>query len=75
MAEDDDRRARAEARRARIVLRKTRLGDEVDLHPVRGGEAVALAARVSLAAWSMSGRPLPREPRGEVQVRFVRRSS
>lgn len=42
-----------------MVIARGNLGDDVDLVPTRGGEAVALAARVSAAAWTAAGRSLP----------------
>jgi hypothetical protein len=58
-----------------MVITRGRLGDDVDLVPVRGGEAVALAARLSAAAWSISGRPLPGPRRKPVVVQFKRRDT
>ena len=56
-----------------MVIVKGRVGDEVDLHPVFGAEAVALTARLSAAAWSLGGHALPpRWPRPLV-VEFRRR--
>ena len=72
---DEARRARAAERRGRIVLRKTHLGDEVDLDPIRGVEAMALAAQLSLHAWSMAGQPPPAPTGGRETVRFVRRDT
>ena len=73
--EDRARRARAEARRTGIVVARGRLGDEVDLVPVRGAEAVALAVRLSEAAWLMSGRPLPAPRQKPVAIELRRRKS
>jgi hypothetical protein len=53
-----DRRARAEARTARVVLRRTQLRSaEVDLSPLRGTEAVSLVT---------SGRPTGRKDAADV---------
>jgi hypothetical protein len=53
------RAARAAQRRGRMVIRKTRLGaDDVDITPIRGLEAMALTAELSIAAWGLSGRPV-----------------
>jgi hypothetical protein len=75
-AEEQARRRRAEERRSRIILVKGRVSDrEIDLSPVRGGDAVSLAARISLHAWSMSGGTLTSLVRAELPVRFVPRGS
>ncbi len=69
-----DRRARAEARRARVILRKSRLqATEEDLTPVRGVEAVSLVHRLTREAWSLSGMPEPSYTRAETPWRFVPR--
>jgi hypothetical protein len=73
---DADRRARAEARRGRIVLRKARLqAVEEDLSPVRGAEAVSLVHRLTREAWSLSGKPEPAYSRRETPWRFVPRAA
>jgi hypothetical protein len=65
---------RAAARRRELVLRKTDLrGAEGDLHPVHGAEAVSLLTRLSLEAWSMSGRSTPAYTRAATEYRFVPR--
>lgn len=71
---DEERRARADARRASMVLRRSRLGDEVDLSPVYGVDAIALATRLSAESWAMTGLPEPVLARRELPVRFVRRA-
>jgi len=71
---DEERRARADARRATMTLRRGRLGDEeVDFSPVFGAEAIALATRLSSESWAMSGLPDPVIARRDLPVRFVRR--
>ncbi|MBN8611091.1 MAG: hypothetical protein J0L92_10930 [Deltaproteobacteria bacterium] len=67
--EDAARAARAEARRGRVLLRKTRLGDEVDPWPVRGADAVSLSTQ----AHGLGDAALLRRTEGPVVVRFVRR--
>jgi len=62
------RRARAEARSATVVLRKTQLGDERDLSPARGLEGMILAAELTRAAWSMASHPPPPASPREVVV-------
>ncbi len=42
-----------------MVIARGRLGDDVDLVPICGADAFALAVRISEAAWSMAGRALP----------------
>jgi len=70
---DAERKARAKARRARITLHKALLGAvEHDLSPISGPAAVSLVHRLSLEAWSLSGRQLPSYTRAEIPVRFVR---
>lgn len=67
-----ERRARAEARRARVVLRKSRLqATEADLSPVLGAEAVALACLLTHEAWSLAGLEEPSYTRPETPYRFV----
>jgi hypothetical protein len=69
---DVERRRRAEARRGRTILRKTRLlRREHDLNSLRGPEAVALVARLTAESWSLSGRELPSYTRDTIPVRFV----
>jgi hypothetical protein len=70
---DDDRAARAEARRVTMTVRKTTLDDDTDDDDVRGEAAMALTARLSLAAWSLTGEPAPTSGR-RVVVRFVPRT-
>jgi hypothetical protein len=71
---DEEVRAPADARRASVVLRRRRLGDEVDLCPVYGVDASALATRLSAESWAMTGRPDPVLARYDLPVRFVRRA-
>ncbi len=73
---DDDagaRRRRAEARRARMTIRRTTIDDDSDPHPVYGAEAISLTTQLSRMAWSLSGRPFPQYTRAEMPVRFVPR--
>jgi hypothetical protein len=73
---DDERRARAEARRARLVVRKSRLQElEDDLSPLRGVEALSLVYRLTREAWALSGRQEPGYSRRETPCRFVSRQS
>jgi hypothetical protein len=70
---DDERKARAEARRLRAVLRKDTLqAREHDFDPVFGSAAVSLLTRLSDESWSLSGLPWPSYARQEVPCRFVR---
>jgi hypothetical protein len=69
---DTERKSRAERRRKAAVIRRYRFGDdEVDLFPVRGDLAISLAARISLEAWSLSGRDWPDYRRSETPYCFV----
>ncbi|MCG8461431.1 MAG: hypothetical protein MI919_34550 [Holophagales bacterium] len=69
---DDLRRERARIRRRRATLRKSRLGDgEVDLHRLRGAEALSLLTRLTQESWSLSGKPKPSYRRSEIPCRFV----
>ena len=68
-----DGERRAHARRGRMSLRKTRLGEpEVDLSPVFGAEAVSLVHRLTRMSDSLAGRPLPAHPRAQIPCQFVR---
>ena len=70
---DRARQQRAEARRRLATVRKTTLGAaDADLGDVRGEEGIALAARLTRAAWSLSGAPWPRYARSETPYVFVR---
>jgi hypothetical protein len=69
-----DAEKRAQARRARMTLRKARLGDpEVDLDPVFGAEAISLVHRLTLMSYGLAGKPLPAHARAELPYRFVPR--
>lgn len=71
----EEREARARARAGRIHLHKTRLGEERDLSPVFGDDAVSLLTTLTTEAWALSGRPMPELPRAELPVRFVPRGT
>jgi hypothetical protein len=76
MGKDSDRarRERAEARRARAVLRRTHLSAvEADLYPLRGPEAISLVTRLSRESWLLGGRPFPEYRREDAPIRFVPR--
>lgn len=69
---DAARRERAEARRARAVLRKSRLGPfEADLSPVSGAEALSLVHRFTVESWALSRREQPTYTRDQIPWRFV----
>ena len=71
-----DAERRAQARRARVTLRKSHLGDpEADAIPVFGAEAVSLVHRLTRMSYSLAGHPLPVRARSEVRCRFVRRGA
>lgn len=70
---DDERRARADARRLRAVLHKGTLqAREHDLDPISGAAALSLVTRLTAESWSLSGLPWPSYSRHEVPHRFVR---
>ena len=58
-AEEEAQRLRAAARRERVTLTKTRLGEQSADQPLVGRAAIELAAELSLAAWAISGSALP----------------
>jgi hypothetical protein len=69
-----DRRARAEARRPRVILRKSTLrAAEEDLSLVFGAEAVSLVHRLTRESWSLAGFQEPSYTRPETPYRFVPR--
>jgi hypothetical protein len=71
---DVERRARAEARLARTVLRKGVVGErEYDFSPVRGEAAVSLVERLTLEGWTEAGFELPTYSRSETVYRFAPR--
>jgi len=69
--DDHERGARAEARRGRIVLRKTTLGEETPSLEGTPEERVALAVALTRAAWAMSGAPWPDPGASRRVFRFV----
>lgn len=72
MESQDGRRARAEARRQKAILRRGTLqADEPDLSPVSGPLALTLVTRLTLESWSLSGRAVPTYGRDTVPYRFV----
>jgi hypothetical protein len=69
---DESRRQRAEARKARIILHKTRLANrERDLSPIRGAEALTLASQLTRESYRLAGIPEPQYARREIPCRFV----
>ena len=70
---DEERRARAEARRLRAVLRKGTLqAHEHDLDPISGPSALSLVMRLTNESWTLAGLPWPSYARREIPCRFVR---
>lgn len=66
------RRARAQGRQARAILRKTRLqAEEADLSPIRGAEAISLLSRLTREGWELAGLDEPTYTRDEIPCRFV----
>ncbi|NOU27971.1 MAG: hypothetical protein HOO96_08705 [Polyangiaceae bacterium] len=75
MGADDDeqqRQLRAEARRARMTVVRTRLGHEPAEPGPFGLEGMILAAKLSFAAVAFAGQPVARTPRTAIEVRWVR---
>jgi len=71
---DADRRERAEARRARVTLHRSKLERrERDLNPVWGAEAISLVTQLTRESWSAAGLEFPSYTRAETPVRFVPR--
>lgn len=70
---DPDRMARAAQRARTITIRKTTVGDEQDLSPLRGAEAISLATQLSREAFSLAGHSPPAYDREHIPVRFVPR--
>lgn len=69
---DLSRRARADDRRRRANLRRTRLElDEPDPNPTRGAEALSLVTNLTRESWALAGRELPTYARHEIPCRFV----
>jgi hypothetical protein len=68
------RRARAQTRSGRIVLRKGRLQpQEADLSPIDGPDAIALVETLTAESWSLAGKDVPSYTRDGIPCRFVPR--
>lgn len=74
-ASDEDRRRRAAERRSRVVLRRSSLGEERDLSPICGAEAVSLVATLTREAWALGGLPMPDYGRHQTPLCIVPFSS
>jgi hypothetical protein len=73
---DSERRRRAELRRGRATLYKSRLtSSHEDPTPIFGAEAVALVQRLTAESWSLSGQAIPAYSRAQTPWRFVPRRS
>ena len=72
---DEARRARAEARRGRIVIQRAGLGTEVTSLEGTPSERVATAVALTRAAWAMTGNPWPESGAARTTVRFVPRGA
>lgn len=69
---DAERRKRAAARAARMILHKGESSAPgSDPAPLTPEQAVSLVHELTLAAWSLAGRPLPRYTRDTIPVRIV----
>lgn len=72
--DDNERRRRAQIRRGRATLHKTRLeASHEDPNPIFGAEAVALVQRLTEESWALSGQLVPTYSRAEIPWRFVPR--
>jgi hypothetical protein len=76
---NDSEQARAARALERSETMQVRLeprhpGQEHDFNPVTGAAAVALAAKLSRSAWTLSGHPLPNYTRGTMPVHLTRGS-
>lgn len=68
----EDRKQRAESRKARATITRSTLADaDVDRDPVYGLEAMSLAWRLTREAWSLSGQPWPDYDRASTPYRFT----
>jgi hypothetical protein len=67
----DDMKDRASARRARVTITRRRLGEEDGGDVIRGEAAVSLVHQLTMTAWALSGRPVPRLARHELPYRFL----
>lgn len=75
---DDEDSARAQRAAQRAGMLKVRVfaehpGHEHDLSPVKGAEALALAAELSRVAWLLAGNEMPTYTRGNLPVRLSKR--
>jgi hypothetical protein len=70
------RRARADERQSRAILRKGRLQPrEDDLTPIRGRDAIVLVQQLTAESWSLAGLEVPNYTRDSIPWRFVPRRS
>jgi hypothetical protein len=70
--DDEARRLRAIERARIMTLRRATLTAADAERPTTGLAAMELTAELSLAAWSISGRPLPAYTRATMPYVFVR---
>jgi hypothetical protein len=69
----DERRRRAEERRANMTVRRTSLeAGEEDLSPVFGEDAISLLTRLSRESFQMTGADVPTYARDAIPCVFVR---
>jgi len=71
---DTERLARAEWRGRHAVILRSQLDDAADLSPITGAEAISLASRLTIEAWSISGQPWPEYDRPNTPYRFTTES-
>jgi hypothetical protein len=73
---DAERRSRAAERRGRVSVRVTTTDDETDIvPPIKGLEAMSLAARITRDAWNLAGHPWPDYDRRNIPVRVIGRDA
>lgn len=65
-------RARERSKAMHVRLEPRHPGQEHDFSPVAGAAAMALAAELSRAAWTLAGHPLPNYTRGTMPVQLSR---
>ncbi len=69
----DERRRRAEERRAKMTVRRTSLeAGEEDLNPVFGEDAISLLTQLSRESFQMTGAAMPSYGRDAIPCVFVR---
>jgi len=73
MRVDSEHMERAARRGSVMRIHKATFGQEVDLSPISGADAISLATQLSREAFSLAGREPPTYARANIPVRFVPR--